>query len=487
MLDSFEVLERDQQGYATSNGLLAVVNSLKLMPGRKTVVFFSEGLAIPPAVQAHFRAVISEANRANVSIYAMDAAGLRADSAMEETRREMLAQAREQARQRGSGRDHVGGALSKQLERNEDLLRLNPHSGLGQLANETGGFLIRDTNDLKGGFRRIDADMRFYYALAYEPSNQEYDGAFRNVEVKVRRPGVKVRSRRGYIAVRETDSRPVLTFEAPALALMDRAPAPDAFPTWTRALSFPEPDRPGLAPVLVGIPGNVLKFRTDEETKSYLADLVIVARIKDATGRVVERMGQNYKMSGPKDQLAAARAGEVLFYREAELAPGRYTVEAIAYDAEAEAAGMRTAELVVPEAASGRPRLSSVVPVKRVEQLPKEERDAARPLAFGDVLLYPNLGEPVSKADRNEVTFFFTVYGVSGGAERPRGRIALAKGGAKVAEAPIELPEPDSGGRIQHVLGLPLAQLPAGSYELTVTVEDARGRDSQAVAFVVQG
>jgi hypothetical protein len=276
----------------------------------------------------------------------------------------MLAQAREQARQRGSGRDHVGGALSKQLERNEDLLRLNPHSGLGQLANETGGFLIRDTNDLKGGFRRIDADMRFYYALAYEPSNQEYDGAFRNVEVKVRRPGVKVRSRRGYIAVRETDSRPVLTFEAPALALMDRAPAPDASPTWTRALSFPEPDRPGVAPVLVGIPGNVLKFRTDEETKSYLADLVIVARIKDATGRVVERMGQNYKMSGPKDQLAAARAGEVLFYREAELAPGRYTVEAIAYDAEADAASVRRSELVVPEPAPERLRLSSLSVVK---------------------------------------------------------------------------------------------------------------------------
>ena len=51
------------------------------------------------------------------------------------------------------------------MERNEDVLRLNPESGLGQLANETGGFLVRDTNDARAGFRRIAEDMRFHYLL----------------------------------------------------------------------------------------------------------------------------------------------------------------------------------------------------------------------------------------------------------------------------------------------------------------------------------
>ena len=67
MLRIFDALERDQQGYATTNGLLAVVNGLKAMPGRKTIVFFSEGLAITANVQAKFRSVIASANRANVS------------------------------------------------------------------------------------------------------------------------------------------------------------------------------------------------------------------------------------------------------------------------------------------------------------------------------------------------------------------------------------------------------------------------------------
>jgi hypothetical protein len=329
--------------------------------------------------------------------------------------------------------------------------------------------------------------MRFYYALAYEPTNQEYDGAFRKIEVKVRRPGVKVRARRGYFAIRRSDEQPVLPFEAAAIALFDRAPTAPAFPAWTGGLSFPESERPGLASILVDVPGNVLTFTTNEETKTFLADLVIVARVKDTAGRVIERMSQNYRMSGPKDQMAAVRAGEVLFYREAELPPGRYTVETIAYDVTADAASVRSSDLVVPEAPEGRLRLSSVMVIKRVEQIPESDRDPAKPLSFGSVLLYPNLGEPISKAVHKELTFFFTVYSARGGAGRPNAQIAIHRRGAKLAEAPIFLPEPDASGRIQHVLGLPVTQLSAGDYELHLTVQDERGRETRSVAFTVQG
>ena len=486
MSQNYESMERDQQGYSTSNGLMAVVNSMRLMPGRKTVVFFSEGLALPSNVQAHFRAVISEANRANVSVYAMDAAGLRAQSTLDETRQEMIAAARQQIQQRGSGRDYTDGAMSKQLERNEDLLRLDPHSGLGQLAEDTGGFLIRDTNDLKSGFRRIDADMRFYYSLGYEPVSQDYDGRFRKVEVKVKRAGAKVRARKGYFAVRRTDDRPLLMFEAPALALLENAPHSNAFPTRAQGLRFPEPKRPGLVPVLVEIPGNVLTFTTDEQAKAYFADLVIMARIKDPSGRVVERMSHTYRMTGPKQQQVAARAGEVLFYREAELPPGRYTVETVAYDAEANAGSVRSAELVVPEVTAERPRLSSVVVVKRVERVPADERDPSKPLSFGELLLYPNLGEPIQKTTAKELSFFFTVYAARGGAQRPKARIAILKNGTQLAGAPVELPEPDTDGRIQYVFGLPLSQVPAGSYHLRVSVQDDRGQDESLAAFTLQ-
>ena len=49
MIRDFDVMERDQQGYSTTNGLFAIINTLRRLPGRKSLVLFSEGLAIPPA------------------------------------------------------------------------------------------------------------------------------------------------------------------------------------------------------------------------------------------------------------------------------------------------------------------------------------------------------------------------------------------------------------------------------------------------------
>ena len=85
MAETFQSLERDEQGFATANALMAVVSAMKAIPGRKSVVFFTEGLAIPPNVKARFESVIDAANRSNVSIYPMDAAGLRTLSTTKET------------------------------------------------------------------------------------------------------------------------------------------------------------------------------------------------------------------------------------------------------------------------------------------------------------------------------------------------------------------------------------------------------------------
>jgi hypothetical protein len=71
MLQSFEALERDQQGFATSNGLQAVVNGLQRVPGRKTVVFFSEGMLIPDRVLPQFQAVIAGQPRQRQSTHGL--------------------------------------------------------------------------------------------------------------------------------------------------------------------------------------------------------------------------------------------------------------------------------------------------------------------------------------------------------------------------------------------------------------------------------
>jgi hypothetical protein len=86
------------------------------------------------------------------------------------------------------------------------------------LSDQTGGFLIHDTNDLAAGLRRIDDDLNGYYFLTYVPQNKDYDGRFRRISVKITRSNVDIQSRQGYYAVESSGQLPVLDYEVPAIA-----------------------------------------------------------------------------------------------------------------------------------------------------------------------------------------------------------------------------------------------------------------------------
>jgi VWFA-related protein len=473
MLRSFERLERDQQGYATSNALLAVVKGLSRVPGRKTVVFFSEGMAIPERVQSQFLSVIHEANRGNVAIYTMDAGGLRTQSPTEETRREMMAY--NEQRFRALGREGAGGIMMKDAERNEDLLRLNPQAGLGQLADQTGGFLIRDTNDARPSFRQIAQDMRFHYVLGYTPANQEYDGRFRSVSVKVRRPGMEIHSRRGYFAVRPGQSSPLLPYEITAVTLLDRAgPKPDAFPLASLALNFPQGGSTVKVPVLLEIPGTAVKYQPDPRVKdTFTGDLAVVVRIRNQYNQEVSRLSQHFELSAPAAKLQAARSGNILFYREAELPPGRYTFEAVACDPATTQASVSTFAVDVPSPAAGGASLSSLVLVDRAERVPDFERDPANPLYFGEALLYPSLSRSYRKSLSKAVAFYFTARGVS---SSRKALLEIVRDGQLIKGLPLDLPAPDADGQVQHAGALPLDAFGPGSYDLRLSLLDGAQR-----------
>ena len=483
-METFDVLERDQQGYATSNSLLALINSMRMLPGRKSVIFFSEGLAIPPAVVAQFRSVIDTANRANVSIYAMDAAGLRTESTSKETR-DNINQAAARTLARNPTADVTGSAMTQALEKNEDNLRLDPHSGLGELTDDTGGMLIKNTNDLSAGFRRVDDDMRNYYVLTYVPSNDLFDGKFRNIKVNVKRSGADVSSRKGYYAVRAPGAQPVRTFEAPALAMLDVTPVPNAFPVRAVAVKFPERDRLGLVPVLVALSASHLTFVPSEDKQTQHADFTILVRFRDQANEIVRKLSQHYQFDGPADKVEAMKQGEVLFYRQTDLPPGVYTMETIVFDAVSNRASVRFSTVEQPKAAAEGLRVSNLVVVGRSEKLPEVDRPADNPFLVGDLLLYPNLGTPLPKAEAKELAFFFTIY--PGLTSKPTATLELMQNGKLLARSPLPLEAADNTGRIQQVGRLPLDTLTPGTYDLRVVVTDGASTQLRSVLVRISG
>jgi VWFA-related protein len=119
------------------------------------------------------RQITDDANRGNVTFYPVFARGLTAFDAP-------------------IGPDRPPSPLqdSANLRTRQDSLRA--------LAMDTDGEALINTNNIEGGLKRIAADLSSYYLFGYYSTNAKLDGRFRSITVRVKRPGVRVRARRGY-------------------------------------------------------------------------------------------------------------------------------------------------------------------------------------------------------------------------------------------------------------------------------------------------
>ncbi len=131
-----------------------------------------------------FRTLLDQANRANTSFYPVDPRGLvvfDTSIAMPTT-----------------GAPPAGATTITPPSVDVGLLRSRLNS-LQTLAEATDGLAIVNSNELDKGFRRIVDDLSSYYLLGYY-STGKLDGKFHSITVRVKRPGVRVRARRGYLA-----------------------------------------------------------------------------------------------------------------------------------------------------------------------------------------------------------------------------------------------------------------------------------------------
>src|SRR4029078_9784807 len=196
MRQSYSRFVAELDGEWSLAGLRAVVGSFSELQGRKSILYFTEKLPITDRMKAKVDALIGEANRANITLYPVDASGLRVHSTGGEVKRNMdVASA-----QALGDEQRDKGAWTKDLERQNDLLNSRVCAVLGRLAKDTGGFVLENTNDLAAGVARMQQERTTYYLLAYQPTNTKLDGKFRRITVKVKRPKTTVRARPGYMA-----------------------------------------------------------------------------------------------------------------------------------------------------------------------------------------------------------------------------------------------------------------------------------------------
>jgi VWFA-related protein len=241
----------------TIKTLLGLLNGLGRVPGRKTVVFMTDGFWVEES-WGELRTIVGLAARANVRFYSIDAQGLKRGSSTT-------------GLNQMNPMETAGGIPTGAYNTIED--------GPNSIAWDTGGYYIRKTNDFKSAFSEIAADTSTYYVLGYTPTSAEFDGKFRQIRVNVRREGVTVRARKGYLAV------------APAAA----APGAPAAPSTAAPVPSQEAEAaPGLIPAggATAAPGS--------PTASPLEPVVLRP---DSGGRVRE-LASSAQGTGPAAKLA---------------------------------------------------------------------------------------------------------------------------------------------------------------------------------------
>ncbi len=160
----------------TMASLNALASGLARMPGPKTVVFLSEGF-VTQQMEATLRNVVGQTARAGARIYAIDVRGLNRN--------------RSNLVEQGAAIDEAGPY--SRFDAGADATN--------SLAVDTGGLMIRNENNIGRALERIAADSGQYYVLGYSPANTNFDGKYRQIDVRVKRPDVRVRARKGYLAL----------------------------------------------------------------------------------------------------------------------------------------------------------------------------------------------------------------------------------------------------------------------------------------------
>jgi VWFA-related protein len=482
MLRLEQALTRSEQARSSIFSMLSLIREQIVLPGRKTVVYFTEGLQVPENMIEQFQDLIGAANRAGVSIYGVDSRGLTLD-AQNASSTTMLASAADSSRrQQDSFSDLVTPDQVKLFDTARGSIHANPQQTLQNLSNNTGGFMIANTNDFLAPFKQITEDVHTYYEVAYVPQIPEYDGKFRKVSVKVARTDVKVQTRSGYFALPPNEGS-VFSYEMPLLQALNASPLPRSLPYYAGAVRFRRvPDGVDYS-LVVEVPFKDLTFAEEPENQRR-SHFSMLALVKNQQGEIVQRFSRDVPLRGPGDKLDVFRKRNYTQIWPLHLAPGRYTVETVVLDREAEKVGARRTALVVPAPAPGRVGISGLSLVRRVDAQQTQAEDT-NPYRFEDKRVVPTLDNVVEAAPGGGLSFYFVVYPSDGNGEKPQLTMELSRDGAPVGSAAQELPAANATGVIPYIASFPLSNFPPGQYELRTVVKQGASAAEERAVFTV--
>jgi len=461
---------------------LAAIESLAQMlrgvPGRKSVIHFSSGIQTTGVEnQTELRAAEDAANRANVSLYTVDARGLVALPPGGDA----------------TSAAPAGSALYRSAAVSSQVTSLlDTRETLASLSADTGGRTFYDTNDFSQALQRIQADNSTYYLLGYSPSNTKSDGRFRRIRVEVARPGVRAQVRPGYFAPKnfrqftkddkELQLEQAMTLDTPFVDL----------PMAIGADYFRQADGKYYVVLSSKIPGAAISFL--QKSATHQTEFDFAWRATDASGRTVAALRDTLPVKLTAESYQQVVSGNILYEGGFVMPAGQYKLKVVARENQSGKLGTFEQPLVLPGEGDSGLALSSVVVSNQLQDETarggsKGKQGSENPLQLGNRSILPSVTR-VFRTNQNLYVYLESYAGKPAGAAGdakggkpaashgsalpPSIALVFFRGGVKISEAG---PFPGKLGNSSHsqasyFVQLPLEKFPPGRYWMQVNVLD---------------
>lgn len=448
---------------------------------RKTMLLFSEGIdydmtdvirsydSTPSAagsLLSDLRDTLAMTARSNVSIYSIDPRGLATGT---EDAIAVTSFADQNDPSSGIGM----GSLANELRLSQDSLRT--------LSDESGGFAAVNRNDTAQVFDRIVRDNSSYYVLAYYPPSTKTDGKFHRIQVKVNRPGLTVRARRGYAAPKgkvsprntKTGGMPEDVFEAINSPLQVSGLTMRVF---AAPFKGPQPN----ASVLVGVELNGRDLSLAENSKVDISMMAV-----DSKSKIFGARNDGLTMNLKPETRSRIEQGGVRVLNRMEMPAGRYQLRVAARDTQKNVIGTVIYDLEVPDfykqnfTLSGI-TLTSLAGASMMTARPDDELKSVLPASPVGLRTFPQ---------NDEIALFAEIYDNSGKTPHKVDIITsvLTDEGKTVFKTEDVRDSADlsgSKGGYGYTTRVPLSEIAPGSYVLNVEARSRLGNDISAVRQV---
>ena len=346
----------------TLGALNFIIRGMEQLPGRKSVVMFSEGFEfvnydkgklpeLDRRVLEELRRLTDLANRASVVIYTVDARGLPTLAMTAEDNTTSLS----------------SNEVSKMLRR-RGTFYAGTQVALTILAHETGGFAVRDRNDLAGGVAEILDDQKGYYLIGFRPDEKTFDrdggrARFNELRVKVKRAGASVRTRAGFYGFTDAEAaRPVAGTRLEQLfgALSSPVASGDMNLRLTSVFSA-DPQKGSFVSSLMHIDMSQFKF-TEEADGWHKAVIDLVALTVGDNGSLVDEINRTETVRVRGETLRRVLEDGLVYVMAVPVKqPGAYQLRVAVRDAATEKLGSASQFIEVPDLKKNRLALSGLV------------------------------------------------------------------------------------------------------------------------------